>query len=222
MLATGAARASDDADTEAAKRHFAAGLELYGLERYVDAIREFEAARVVKPLPAFDFNIGRCHERLERWAEAVAAYERFLAAAPPFAEEAMQIRERLGLLKQRIAHPTIKRRPSASRIARILGPIALGTGAAALVAGTGAYLSVYPDYADAKARCAGACQAGEVTMLWARVQRAEAAGIGLWSAGAALMLVGIPITLLGRIETRVVVTPVVAPGLGGVSVGGAW
>jgi tetratricopeptide (TPR) repeat protein len=214
-----------DVDTEAAKRHFANGLELYGLEHYAEAIAEFEQARAIKPLPAFDFNIGRCHERLERWADAITAYERYLVSAPPFAPETVEIRERMGILRARIAHPRASSHASPHRVLGILGPIAAAVGAAAIVAGTGAYLSVYPDYADQKAKCGPHCDGGEVAALWTRVQRAETAGIALWSAGGALALASIPMLILARTSERdrkYTIAPTVGPDRVGVSGQVTW
>ena len=39
-------------------------------------------SRLARSLPAFDFNIARCLDRLERYEDAVAAYRRYLAASP--------------------------------------------------------------------------------------------------------------------------------------------
>ena len=70
-----------DADAEAARRRYMRGSQLYSQSKYRSALAAFEEARELKPLPAFDYNIARCLERLERWGEAVVAYRRFLAAA---------------------------------------------------------------------------------------------------------------------------------------------
>jgi tetratricopeptide (TPR) repeat protein len=94
---------ADDVDNEIARRHFEAGRVYYASGDYLHALEEFEAARKVAPLPAFEFNVGRCHDRLEHPAEAVAAYERYLAAAPD-AADAPEVRTRVQLLKQR-THP---------------------------------------------------------------------------------------------------------------------
>ena len=186
-----------DPDTAAARRHFDAGLELYGLDRYADAIVEFEQARRLKRIPAFDYNIGKCEERLERWSEAIAAYERFLAAAPAFAEETSGIRARIGVLRQRLAGR--KKPPASPRAAlRGIGIAALALGGGALVAGTGAYLSAYPDYADLRAACGPRCEPAQVVGVWNRVQRAEGAAIGLWSVAAVAAAVGIPLVVLSR------------------------
>src|SRR5689334_11515142 len=74
---------SNDPDTEIARRHYAAGKAYYEKKDYQNALLEFEAARIAKALPAFDFNIGRCFDRLEQHAEAIEAYERYVASQPP-------------------------------------------------------------------------------------------------------------------------------------------
>ena len=89
-----------DVDEELARRHFSAGLQNYTAHRYAEAIREFEAARKLKPLPAFDYNIGRCHDLSEHWKEAAEAYERYLAASPN-APDAVSLRARVKVLRER-------------------------------------------------------------------------------------------------------------------------
>src|SRR5689334_6730252 len=80
---SGSARADEeDPDTEVAKRHFREGSAAYERRDYAAALREFEAARAVKPVPQLDYNIGRCHDRLERYPEAVAEYKSYVAAQP--------------------------------------------------------------------------------------------------------------------------------------------
>jgi tetratricopeptide (TPR) repeat protein len=206
---------AEDPDTVAARRHFDAGLELYGLERYVDAIREFELARAVRAIPAFDYNIGRCDERLERWADAIAAYERFLAASPPFAEESAQVRARLGVLRQRVAGRGAPRLPPRVLMRR-LGIAALSIGAASLIAGTAAYLAVYPSYAHLRDTCGPKCDSGAVIPVWNRVQRAESAAIGLWSIAGVAAAIGIPLVVYSREHTERPLTLQVGAGSVGV------
>ncbi|MSP60218.1 MAG: tetratricopeptide repeat protein [Myxococcales bacterium] len=89
-----------DPDTELAKRHFQKGLGLYGVGMYEEAVSEFSVARAIKPLPAFDFNIARCLERLEHWEESAEAYRRDLLLDPR-AADAADIRARIAVLKER-------------------------------------------------------------------------------------------------------------------------
>ena len=90
-----------DPDTEVAKRHFDSASAFYDAHDYVRALREFQEARIAKPLPALDFNIARCLDRLERYEEAIAAYKRF-GIATPNASEVGEARERIEVLRARL------------------------------------------------------------------------------------------------------------------------
>src|SRR5688572_30947248 len=81
--ASGVARADESPDEEIARRHFEEGERAYAERDYARAVREFEAARTVRPSAALDYDIARSYDRMERPAEAILAYERFLAQAPP-------------------------------------------------------------------------------------------------------------------------------------------
>jgi tetratricopeptide (TPR) repeat protein len=153
LLAHGAfAQVSLDPDTEIARRHFQAGRVKYEASEYEAALREFEAARKVRNLPAFDYNIARCLDRMERPAEAIAAYERYLAVIGE-APDAAEVRERVRILKERL--PAQAGQPTATTTAaspprpapRYLAP-GLVTGATLALAVTGAGLvgSVAIDY----------------------------------------------------------------------------
>jgi tetratricopeptide (TPR) repeat protein len=91
----------DDPDTEVAKRLFKQGTTLYMDGKYEEALAAFERARLAKPLPAFDFNIAKCNDRLGRWPEALAAYERF-AATTKDAEELADANARIPVLRERV------------------------------------------------------------------------------------------------------------------------
>jgi tetratricopeptide (TPR) repeat protein len=111
LLTTGTAwgAPTDDPDTEVARRHFVAGVSAYDRADYETALREFRTAQRARPRPAFDFNIGRCLDRMERYAEAIEAYQRFAAAAPDD-PEAAEARARVTTLQARLqserGHPS--------------------------------------------------------------------------------------------------------------------
>lgn len=92
----------DSPDVQAAKRHFALGTNLYNEGRYSDAMVEFRRAKQTHNAPAFDFNIARCLERLERWGEAADAYEAYLKTLPNAPERA-EVTERIVVLRKRVA-----------------------------------------------------------------------------------------------------------------------
>lgn len=95
------ARADDDADTEVAKRYFRQGVDLYARNEYEKALALFERAKLARPLPEFDFNIALCNDRLGRWTEALAAYERFsvTSSKPAHIKEAT---DRIAVLRTRV------------------------------------------------------------------------------------------------------------------------
>jgi tetratricopeptide (TPR) repeat protein len=115
----GAAEA--DPDAEIAQRHFVRGSQYYAAMDYPHALEEFEAARNVKPLPAFDFNIARCYDRMERFSEARAAYQRYLSSSPP-PDDAGEVQRRIEVLDARIAAATS---PSAASAAVSPAPAAV-------------------------------------------------------------------------------------------------
>src|SRR4030095_7250105 len=72
----------EDPDTEVARRHFEKGRAHYDRQDYRHALDEFLGAQRAKSLPGFDFNIARCHDRLEEYALAIEHYELYLTARP--------------------------------------------------------------------------------------------------------------------------------------------
>jgi tetratricopeptide (TPR) repeat protein len=91
-----------DPDTEAARRHYAQGISHYDAGRYRQALSEFEHARHLRSLPELDYDIARCHDRLEEWGDAAVAYERYLNAVPG-AADADELRARVRVLRARLA-----------------------------------------------------------------------------------------------------------------------
>jgi tetratricopeptide (TPR) repeat protein len=153
-LLVSTAGAEEDADTQAAHRHFVNASLLYDSGRYLEAIAEFEIAKGLKPVPAFDFNIGRCYERVERWQDAADAFERYLAASPgtPDAEE---LRVRIATLRRRA--PMVKPLPQPPSVThRYRAPAAAMAGVAVALAVVGAGLvgSVVPELRDKRSECA--------------------------------------------------------------------
>ncbi len=79
----GAPARAADPRTEAAREHSRQGDAYYKLEKYSNAIGEYEQAYLSKPDPSFLFNIAQCHRLMGQGAEAVNFYRRFLNDAPP-------------------------------------------------------------------------------------------------------------------------------------------
>jgi tetratricopeptide (TPR) repeat protein len=67
---------------EQAKEHYTAGMARYNLERYDDAIKEFESAYLIVPDPTFLYNIAQSHRMANRPAKALEYYKRYLRGPP--------------------------------------------------------------------------------------------------------------------------------------------
>jgi tetratricopeptide (TPR) repeat protein len=183
-----------DPDTEIAKRHFDAGRAKYEASDYLGALEEFEAARKVRQFAAFDYNIARCLDRLERPAEAVAAYERYLAGVPADEPDAAEVRERVRVLKERIVvtplPPSPPRAPRSDRARLLLGPSLVGAvTVVSLAAGAGLLGSVRVDY-DRMASGPDSCRPCSEAQVAPLRTRANA-GYAMLGLGGALAVVDV-------------------------------
>lgn len=195
-----------DPDTEVARTHYQRGSEHYAAARYRAALDEFERARSLKPLPALDYDIARCHDRLEEWDEAARAYERYLSAVPD-APDAVELRARVELLRTRVARveplvaPLAVPGPLVAVAAPPPKPSRLRTAAAAmgalaiaaLGAGGGLLGSVAADWPSLQSDCrARPCAPSE----WAGAERRAQAGWALVAIGAAGAIVDVALLTL--------------------------
>jgi tetratricopeptide (TPR) repeat protein len=71
-----------DPRTETAREHSQQGDAYYKLEKYANAIAEYEQAYLAKPDPSFLYNIAQCHRLMGHGGEALKFYRRFLKDAP--------------------------------------------------------------------------------------------------------------------------------------------
>jgi len=85
----------------AASKHYREGVKRLEANDHAGALTEFQAANELIPSPAANYKIGLCEEKLGHIAEAIAAYEKFLADAPAdkMAEQIADGRKRLDSLK---------------------------------------------------------------------------------------------------------------------------
>lgn len=114
---------SDDART-----HFAAGVALLQdpkAPRYEEAYREFKAAYAASPSYKILGNLGLCAMKIERDAEAIAAYERYLkeAAADLTPAERGQAERDLLTLKAGVVTVTVSSTPPGASIVDVRTPI---------------------------------------------------------------------------------------------------
>ncbi len=197
---------SDDPDADAARRHYERGLRAYDRADFAGAIREFELARSLKPSAAFDYNIGRCFDRLERWSLAADAYVRYLAAEPA-APNGAALRERLRVLRARAQLGDEQTATAALQLAatrrrgRIAGWTLGGLALAFAGGGLGAYLSPRSAY-DAKAHdCRNGCAEADVAALRSQVHRAEVASAALFGVAGALAVADVVVwAVAGRAQ----------------------
>jgi hypothetical protein len=165
LLTSGIAPADEmptlaDPDTQAARRHFQEGADLYSQGRWADALQEFTIANSIRPAPAFEFNIARCEDRLEHWTAAADAYDRYLRE--PTTDDA-DLRARVAVLRAR-ATPSlvIVQAPARPFARRHAGSLAAGGAGAALLAGAlAAGIVAHARFGALGGACAadGACDA---------------------------------------------------------------
>jgi len=80
LIAGGVARG--DANSEKARAHFQQGDTYFKLDRYANALQEFEQAYLAKQDPSFLYNIAQCHRLMGNRVEAIRFYKRYLNDAP--------------------------------------------------------------------------------------------------------------------------------------------
>src|SRR5678816_4274184 len=81
LASAGVARAGDP-KAEQARAHFQQGDTYFKLEKYANALQEFEQAYLSKQDPSFLYNIAQCHRLMGNRAEAIRFYKRYLNDAP--------------------------------------------------------------------------------------------------------------------------------------------
>jgi tetratricopeptide (TPR) repeat protein len=77
------AEAAAEDDKAVARAHHETGTRLYDLREYSGALKEYRAAYLAKPDPAFLFNIGQCLRKLGHNTEALDFFREYLKKAPP-------------------------------------------------------------------------------------------------------------------------------------------
>lgn len=106
-----ARRAGAQEVTNEARVHFSAGVNLLrdpAKPRYEEAYREFKAAYAMAPVTQILGNLGLCAMMLERDAEAIDAYERYLKGMIDLdAKDREQIERDLSTLKVGVARVTV-------------------------------------------------------------------------------------------------------------------
>jgi tetratricopeptide (TPR) repeat protein len=82
LLMSGWPARAADPRLDSARAHSQEGDSYYKLEKYANAITEYEQAYLAKPDPSFLYNIAQCHRLMGQGPEAIKFYRRFLKDAP--------------------------------------------------------------------------------------------------------------------------------------------
>lgn len=80
LLTGGLARA--DQNAEKARAHYQRGDIYFKIDKYANALQEFEQAYLAKQDPSFLYNIAQCHRLMGNRVEAIRSYKRYLNDAP--------------------------------------------------------------------------------------------------------------------------------------------
>ena len=197
-----------DLDTDAARALFKRGTVQYEAGDYRGALGMFEQAKAIKPLPAFDYNIAKCHEQLGELDAAVAAYDHYLATEPADAADVRthvaDLRARLPAPSPETAHPpppTLLPPPRApsprrGRALTLSGAVIGGAGLALVGVGIGLGVD-----GDKQADALSAADLAHRPFDGAadhRLQNDRAAEIALCTIGAAAVASGVVLIVLGR------------------------
>ncbi|MCB9549797.1 MAG: tetratricopeptide repeat protein [Myxococcales bacterium] len=91
VLAQGTARTQ-------AQQIFSRGEQAFANKQYADALKAFEEAYLLDPVPVLLYNIGRAHEELRQFDEAGRFFQRYLDRVPD-ASDRKQVEQRLALLR---------------------------------------------------------------------------------------------------------------------------
>lgn len=142
-----------------ARERFALGEQHYERGEYAQSLAEFQRVfdlltEVRHPnAPVVLFNVARCYVQLGRDREAIATYERFLAAAPPGEPSRERAQAELRELRARVSLDGPEGPPAGSGGISPVGPIVAAIGAVAVVAGVITGAMALAANAEATAGC---------------------------------------------------------------------
>jgi tetratricopeptide (TPR) repeat protein len=92
---------ADDPAERAAKRHYERGKKLFNLQKFDDALEQFQKAYEASPISDFLFNIGQCQRNLGEYDAAIFSFKKFLKLEPEAANRE-QVEELIEDLQRKI------------------------------------------------------------------------------------------------------------------------
>jgi len=162
LLSLGSQGAYAENAERLARMHFRRGETYFATGRFSEALKEYQAAYELRPLPGFLFNIGQCYRNLGKLDLAVVAFKRYLRLKPDApnraaVEDLIADLERQIEAQRAVSPPELQPRPAPLPAASIPTAVTprprpvykrwwFWTGAAAVVASaaTGIYFLVRP------------------------------------------------------------------------------
>ena len=106
------------ADKRLARDHYKRGMAHFVMERWDEAITEFDAGFTEEPLPEFLYNIAQAHRKAGRAARAIAFYKKYLSLMPDNAPDRRQVELEMEAAREELPPPP----PSAPVAAPVPAP----------------------------------------------------------------------------------------------------
>lgn len=108
LLAFSRGAYAEDPGERAARRHYERGQKLFNLQKFEEALDQFQKAFDAKPFPGFLYNIGQCHRNLGDYDAAIFSFKRYLKLEPE-ADNREQVEELIDELEQKKAEAETER-----------------------------------------------------------------------------------------------------------------
>jgi hypothetical protein len=88
-----------EGDKAAARAHYETASRMFEVREYGEALKEFKAAYIAKPDPAFLFNIGQCYRKMNQNEQALDFFQQYLKKAAPDDPNRAQVEARVRNIK---------------------------------------------------------------------------------------------------------------------------
>jgi hypothetical protein len=106
----------EDATTLRARELFERGVSAYDRGVYYEALQAFQEAYQLRPHPSVRVNIANCYDKLDRPAEAIAAFEQFLGSGAGSRQQQAEVQSALESLRKRVGRLVLRVTPDGARV----------------------------------------------------------------------------------------------------------